>query len=134
LILPQKKVSIFQQRELRPKKLIDIHFKNRNQSNNMTYRLTEDWATIIEDVRAETLTSPTTASWSNGLKHGLHEGSVSRDIVSFMNRQIQQTATREKIIECLPTAFQQTDVKTLDGSAQEYLRELVKMGILDKIQ
>jgi hypothetical protein len=95
-----------------------------------TYKLTEDWATIVQDIRNETLTSPTTASWSNGLKHGLHEGSVSRDIVAFMSRQIQQTATREKIIECLPTAFQQTDAKTLEGSAQEYLRELLKMGIL----
>jgi len=98
----------------------------------MTYRLTEDWATIMQDVREGTLTSPTTASWSNGLKHGLHEGSVSRDIMAFMSRQIQQTATKDRIIECLPTAFQQTEVKTLDGSAQEYLRELVKMGILDK--
>jgi len=98
----------------------------------MTYRLTEDWETIMKSVREENHTSPTTASWSNGLKHGLHEGSVSRDIISFMSRQIQQTSTRERIVECLPNAFQQTDVKTKDGSAQEYLRELVKMGILDK--
>lgn len=99
----------------------------------MTYRLTEDWETLVQNVRNGALASPTTASWTSGHKHGLHEGSVSRDIVAFMSRQIQQTATRENIVTSLPTAFQQTNVKTQDGSAQEYLRELVKMGILNKI-
>jgi hypothetical protein len=100
----------------------------------MTYQLTQDWAALVEDVRAERLVSPTVASWKNGLKHGLHEGSVSRDIVSFMNRRVNQRATQDEIIAGLPTAFQATEAKTQHGSSQEYLRELVKMGILDKIE
>lgn len=97
----------------------------------MTYRLADNWTIIVQDVRSEILTSPTTASWKSGYKHGLHEGSVSRDIISFMSRRIDQTATRDDIIQGLPTAFLQTDAKTKEGSAQEYLRELVKMGIVN---
>ena len=98
----------------------------------MTYVLENDWISRVEDVRRERIESPTAASWKSGTKHGLQEGSVSRDIVSFMNRRVNQTATREEIIDGLPTAFSETDAKTKDGSAQEYLRELVKMGILSK--
>jgi hypothetical protein len=106
--------------------------QNPNQKT-MSYRLATNWLSLIEDVRKERLVSPTAASWKNGMKHGLQEGSVSRDIVSFVSRRVNQMATREEIIAGLPTAFTETNAKTQDGSAQEYLRELVKMGILDKL-
>jgi hypothetical protein len=98
----------------------------------MTYRLTDDWLQRVEDVRNEVVRSQTAASWRRGTKHGLEESSASRDIVAFVSRRINQTATRVEIVQGIPGAFQQTDSKTLDGSAQEYLRELVKMNILEK--
>jgi hypothetical protein len=97
-----------------------------------SYSLAENWISLVNDVRAGRLESQTAASWKSGMKHGLQEGSVSRDIVSFISRRQNQTASREEIIAGLPTAFSETDSKTQDGSAQEYLRELVKMGILFK--
>ena len=98
----------------------------------MTYKLATNWVDLVDKVRSEELVSPTTASWKNGRKHGLHESSVSRDIVSFLSRRINQEATMNEIISGLPTAFQETQSKTTHGSCIEYTRELLKMGIIIK--
>lgn len=98
----------------------------------MSYKLTENWPTLVEDVRAGRLTSPTpSVVWTNGSMHGIQEGSVSRDIVSFFNRRENQRATREECLACIPWAFNLRN-KLPEQSAQDYLRELVKMGILAK--
>jgi len=98
----------------------------------MSYKLTENWPAIIEDVRAGRLTSQTpSVVWTNGTRHGVHEGGVSRDIVSFFNRRENQRATREDCLDCIPWAFNLHN-KLPEQNAQDYLRELVKMGILAK--
>ncbi len=96
----------------------------------MEYTLSAMWRLLVDDVREGRLVSPTkTVVWTNGTKHGIEEGSVSRDIIAFMNRQTNQTSTRDNIMRGLPTAFQRGK-KVPKDLAQEYLRELVKMGIL----
>jgi len=87
----------------------------------------------VDDVRAQRIRSTIpSVKWTNGNKHGLHEGGVSRDIISFISRRPNQTATRDEIITGLPTAFQMENKVPSDYS-QEFLREIVKMGILEKI-
>ena len=100
----------------------------------MSYRLVENWRDIVESVRNERVQSPSTSvSWRNGNKHGLEEGSVSRDILSFISRRPNQTTNRDEIVAGLPTAFQ-VEGKIPREFVVEFLRELGKMGILEKLE
>lgn len=100
----------------------------------MSYKLSENWYSLVEDVRAGRLTSTTpSVVWNNGTRHGLQEGSVSRDIISFFNRRENYYATRDECLTCIPWAFNLHN-KLPEQNAQDYLRELVKMGILTKEQ
>ena len=100
----------------------------------MAYRLTYDWATLVDQVRDKTLVSQTASiNWNNGTKHGLEEGSVSRDIISFIRWRPDQQVTRDEVLTNLPRAFVKEN-KIARDLCQEYLRELVKMGILDFIE
>ena len=99
----------------------------------MSYRLSTNWENLVEDVRQKRLVSPTqSVSWNSGSKHGLEEGSVSRDIVSFVRWRLEQSATRDDILLGMPVAFQKEN-KVARDLCQEYLRELVKMGILESL-
>jgi hypothetical protein len=92
-----------------------------------------NWQLLVDDVRAQRIRSTIpSVKWTTGNKHGLHEGSVSRDIISFISRRPDQTASRDEIVAGLPTAFQMENKVPVDYS-QEFLREIVKMGILHKI-
>jgi hypothetical protein len=95
--------------------------------------LSSEWRDRVDDVRSGRLTSQIqSVSWTNGSKHGLEEGSVSRDIVSFISRQIWKVSTSAAIAAALPNAFQAPN-KIPTEFVKEFLRELVKMGILEKV-
>jgi hypothetical protein len=96
----------------------------------MSYSLSENWANLVNDVREKRLVSPTSSvTWNNESKHGVEEGSVSRDIISFIRWRPNQSATRDELLEALPLAFAKEN-KVPRDLCQEYLRELVKMGVL----
>jgi hypothetical protein len=98
-----------------------------------SYTLADNWVFLVEDIRAGRIVSQTpSVIWTNGYKHGIEEGSISRDIIAFISRRPNLTATCEAITEALPTAFQSENKPLPVEYAKEYLRELVKMGILDK--
>jgi len=98
-----------------------------------SYMLSSEWRNRIDDVRAGRLTSQIqSVIWTNGSKHGVEEGSVSRDIVSFISRQMWQVSTSAAIAAALPNAFQAPN-KIPTEFVKEFLRELVKMGVLEKI-
>jgi len=97
----------------------------------MSYTLAENWKTILNDVREERLVSQNQSIiWKSDTKHGVEEGSVSRDILSFISRQENQTATKIQIVNGLPTAFAETASKTKLGNLKDYMREIKKMGLI----
>ena len=99
----------------------------------MSYRLVENWPTLVEDVRSMRIVSTIpSVNWNNGNKHGMQEGSISRDIVAFVSRRSNNTATVEEILNGLPTAFQNNNKSVSIDYVKEFLREIVKMGILVK--
>ena len=98
------------------------------------YMLSSEWRDRVDDVRAGRITSQIqSVVWNNGTKHGLEEGSVSRDIVAFVSRQIGQVSTSAAIAAGLPLAFQSPN-KIPTEFVKEFIRELVKMGILEKVE
>jgi hypothetical protein len=100
----------------------------------MTYKLNADWEAITDSVRNKTVVSPTpSVVWNSGSKHGLEEGSVSRDIISFIRWRRDQSASRDEILTNMPLAFIKEN-KIARDLCQGYLRELVKMRILDFIE
>jgi hypothetical protein len=100
----------------------------------MSYQLVANWKSLVEDVRNGRIVSQTpSVVWHNNTKHGLQEGSASRDILSFISRQPDGQTTRDALLSGIPTAFQ-SENKIARDLAQEYLRELVKMGILAKLE
>jgi len=100
----------------------------------MSYQLVANWMYLVEDVRNGRIVSQTpSVVWHNNTKHGLHEGSASRDILSFISRQPDLRTTRDALLSGIPTTFQ-SENKIARDLAQEYLRELVKMGILAKLE
>jgi len=95
--------------------------------------LSSEWRARVDDVRAGRITSQIqSVIWTNGSKHGLEEGSVSRDVVAFVSRQTGQTSTSAAIAAALPAAFQAPNKIPIEF-VKEFLRELVKMGVLEKI-
>jgi hypothetical protein len=105
----------------------------KTNSGMSSYKLANNWQILVDDVRAQRIRSTIpSVKWTNGNKHGLHEGGVSRDIISFISRRPNQTATRDEIITGLPTAFHMENKVPSDYS-QEFLREIVKMGILESL-
>lgn len=100
----------------------------------MAYKLNTGWEAIMESVRNKTVVSPTSSVvWNSGSKHGVEEGSVSRDIISFIRWRQNQSASRDEILTNMPLAFVKEN-KVARDLCQEYLRELVKMRILDFIE
>jgi hypothetical protein len=98
-----------------------------------SYQLVNNWASLVEDVRERRIVSQIpSVVWNAGTKHGLEEGSVSRDIVSFISRRVNRIATNEEVASAFPTTFDSPN-KIPNEFAKEFLRELVKMGILIKI-
>jgi len=109
------------------------HFHDK-LSLQMSYQLCPNWKSLVEDVRAGRLTSPTpSVVWNNNTKHGLQEGSASRDILSYISRQADSRTTRDALLSGIPNTFE-SENKIPRDLAQEYLRELVKMGILLKLE
>ena len=99
----------------------------------MSYQLVGNWASLVDDVRTGRIVSQTSSVvWNNNTKHGLQEGSPSRDMISFISRQPDMRSTRDTLLSGIPTTFQ-SENKIARDLAQEYLRELVKMGILMKL-
>jgi len=98
-----------------------------------SYKLSSEWRDRVDDVRSGRITSQTpSVIWTNGSKHGMEEGSVSRDIIAFVSRQPGEASTSAVIAASLPTAFR-TGNKIPFEYVKEFLRELVKMGVLEKV-
>lgn len=110
------------------------YFHGRIMAVIVSYVLSDNWVSLVEDVRAGRLVTHTlSVVWHNGTKHGLQECGISRDMISFISRRTDRTATREEFVTGLPAAFYSVN-KPVQDNAQDYLRELVKMGILIKFE
>jgi len=103
--------------------------------NTQQISLLDNWVTRRTEIREGRFTEPlfgAKVSWANGTKHGLEEGSRSSDILIFLSRQTNRSSTVEALLQSLPTIFPENH-KTPRQNAIDYLRELAKMGIINRL-
>lgn len=98
------------------------------------YALADNWEEIVEEVRSGRRLPPNADKrmWTVG-KHNLNEKSRSWMIIMFLLYQLTPQISHDDLFNGITNAFPtlfQDDNNTPKAFAQQFVRELIKMGIV----
>jgi len=98
------------------------------------YALADNWEGIVEEVRSGQRLPPNADKkmWTIG-KHNLNEKSRSWIIILFLLYQLTPQLSHDDLFNGITNAFPflfQDDNNTPKAFAQQFVRELIKMGII----